>query len=101
MPEDACKSDDEERVRFGRAVWGLSTIRVSANLASSSLLSFDDNFSDTTGQAHHVKDETVRVTRLDELRVSMFGSSDRLFLKLDVQGLESSVIEGGRETFSR
>lgn len=48
-----------------------------------------------------VSKERVKVTTLDALARKHYPAGDRLFLKLDVQGYERNVLEGGPETLSR
>lgn len=45
--------------------------------------------------------ERVRVTTLSDLARRHYPAGDRLFLKLDVQGYERKVIEGGRDVLGR
>lgn len=45
--------------------------------------------------------ERVRVTTLSDLARRHYPEGDRLFLKLDVQGYERNVIEGGRDVLGR
>lgn len=48
-----------------------------------------------------ISKERVKVTTLDALARKHYPSGDRLFLKLDVQGYERNVLEGGPETLAR
>jgi FkbM family methyltransferase len=48
-----------------------------------------------------VERERVRITTLDALARRHYPAGDRLFLKLDVQGYERNVLEGGAETLPR
>ncbi len=45
--------------------------------------------------------ERVRITTLDALARRHYPAGDRLFLKLDVQGYERNVLEGGRDSLDR
>lgn len=48
-----------------------------------------------------VSKERVKVTTLDALARKHYPAGERLFLKLDVQGYERNVLEGGPETLAR
>lgn len=48
-----------------------------------------------------VGSELVRVTTLDALARRHYPTGGQLFLKLDVQGYERNVLEGGRDTLAR
>ncbi len=91
---------DCHRLALGNEV-GLRRMHVSQNLVSSSFLSFDEKFDNGTMESSYFNEETVKITRLDDLRSRIFDSRDRLFLKLDVQGFELSVLKGARESLQQ
>jgi FkbM family methyltransferase len=77
---------------------GEREIHVSEDRVSSSFLPLKDSFSEQTPRLRYVTHETVQTARLDTLRSRVFGADERVFLKLDVQGLEQDVLEGAPET---
>ena len=76
---------------------GTASIHVSANSYSSSLLPITDRCVDAAPDAAYVGTELVDVTALDLLELP----PGIAMLKLDVQGSESSVLRGARETLRR
>jgi FkbM family methyltransferase len=88
------------RVAVGAAP-GEATLHVTANSASSSLLSMGDETIGAEPATAVVADETVKVEPLDELVHDLLIGDDRVFLKVDVQGYEREVLEGAEETIRR
>ncbi|MDP9225708.1 MAG: FkbM family methyltransferase, partial [Actinomycetota bacterium] len=81
---------------------GTATMHVAANDgASSSLLPMLDLHARSAPNAHYVAEERVDIAPLDELVRPLFGDVRHMFMKLDVQGYELQVLEGGLETLGR
>lgn len=78
---------------------GSSTINVAANNgASSSFLPMLESHVSAAPNAQYVRQETVNVATVDEVVAEHVKSNARVFLKLDVQGFEKSVIQGAQHT---
>src|SRR5262249_53164368 len=74
-------------------------LHVAANAgASSSLLAMTRAHAESAPGARVVGAETVPVARLDDVGLPR---GERLFLKLDVQGGERAVLDGGAATLAR
>jgi FkbM family methyltransferase len=81
---------------------GERKMNVAANrAASSSFLPMRAQHLDAAPDAEYVGTETVRLARLDSLASDILAPDERAFAKLDVQGFESRVLDGGRKTLSR
>jgi FkbM family methyltransferase len=80
---------------------GDSTINVSANTWSSSLLPIADRHVQAAPDSVYVAQEAVKIVRLDSVAPSIVGAADSIFLKLDVQGYEREVLRGARETLGQ
>jgi len=81
---------------------GSATIHVAANEgASSSLLPMLDMHARAAPEARYVGDEQVDVSTLDDLVGAYLQALDSVFMKVDVQGYELQVLEGGREALRR
>ncbi len=65
--------------------------------ASSSILPMLDRHTTTAPEAGLVATETVQQHRLDAVWRDLAAEQSRLFLKIDVQGYERSVLAGARE----
>lgn len=78
---------------------GAGTLRVSANSVSSSLLDVLDQHVAAAPTSITVTREDVRLSTLDAELAAAPG--ERLWLKLDVQGSELDVLEGGLQTLHR
>lgn len=81
---------------------GSATIHVAANGgASSSFLPMLDLHVRSAPLAGYVADERVEVATLDDLIRSQLGDSAAVFCKMDVQGYEMQVLEGGEGTLAQ
>jgi FkbM family methyltransferase len=76
---------------------GESTINLSANSWSSSFLPLAPQHVKSAPESRYIGREAVTTSRLDSLLPRLLRIGDRIFLKLDVQGGELSVLHGGIE----
>jgi FkbM family methyltransferase len=98
------KGDDPRWVAVRCALGDRSertTINVASNSDSSSLLPFAERHLTAAPQVDYVGTEVVDVKRLDEVAPDHLRPGSRAFLKLDTQGFERHVLEGGRESLRR
>ena len=80
---------------------GQATINIAGNSESSSLLNMLPRHKVAAPHAIYVGTETVSICTLDQA-VDEYAHPDRsLFVKLDTQGFEKKIIEGGRRSLSR
>jgi FkbM family methyltransferase len=78
---------------------GDSVVHVAQNLWSSSLLPMTRMHQAADPASSYIREEAVRVARLDSLNV--IGPRDRAYLKIDVQGAEGEVLEGAAGIFDQ
>ncbi len=77
---------------------GPSSINMSENSYSSSLLDIHDISVDARPETKFVGSEAVEVKRLDSVFPEHHQAGQRVFLKIDTQGYEKNVIDGAPET---
>lgn len=78
---------------------GTISINVAGNAGeSSSVLPMLQRHQDAYPPANYVATEEVSINRLDTIASEIFQPSDVAFLKIDVQGFEKHVLEGGKAT---
>jgi FkbM family methyltransferase len=77
---------------------GDSEIHISRNSASSSLLEMEERHLRTAPEAAYVGTERISVLPLDSIWDEVVSSSDRPFLKLDVQGFELEALRGAERS---
>lgn len=75
-------------------------INVSENLVSSSILNIKDETVEFAPDTKYVGREKVNQYNLDFFLNTHFSENDRVFLKMDVQGLEKQVLEGATKTLN-
>jgi FkbM family methyltransferase len=80
---------------------GSAEINVASNGASSSLLPMEEAHRRAEPSVGYVGQETITVARLDDLAPDILAEGDRPFLKLDTQGYERAVLQGGAATLER
>ena len=80
---------------------GDAELNVAGNSASSSLLEMKERQLESAPEARYVGTEKVRVARLDSIWPELAGDGDRVYLKLDVQGLELQVLKGAEASLPR
>lgn len=76
-------------------------INVSGRSSSSSLLGIAHAHVDAMKDTAYVRQEKIRVARLDSLRDQLFTQSEHLYLKIDVQGFEKHVLSGAQATLAQ
>jgi FkbM family methyltransferase len=77
---------------------GEGSINVASNLMSSSLLAMGERHRRAIETVEIVRTEGVKVRRLDDLDL---GGAGPIYIKLDVQGAELSVLTGAELTLAR
>jgi FkbM family methyltransferase len=77
---------------------GEANVNVAGNSYSSSLLPMLDLHVANAPDSAYRGQQQVSIHRLDSLQARWSGAKERLFLKVDVQGLEKDVINGAPET---
>jgi FkbM family methyltransferase len=83
------------RVALGDAD-GNQRMHVARNTWSSSLLDIEVRAVAAVPDSAYVRTEDVQTSKLDSLQEELLGDTDRVFLKLDVQGLELKVLRGAQ-----
>ena len=80
---------------------GGATINIAGNSWSSSLLPMAPLHAQSAPESEYVGTQLVTTVRLDTLRGDLIDPADRIYMKLDVQGLELPVLRGAAETLSQ
>lgn len=73
---------------------GTSSIHVSKNSPSSSLLPMTSLHSEAAPGSEYVQEEKIEVKTLDHIYESLGIADENVFLKIDTQGYEQKVLEG-------
>ncbi len=77
---------------------GTATIHISKNSVSSSMLPMSDFLAATAPETKYISSEEIKIRRLDSF-VKEQHFNERLFLKIDAQGLESKILAGAENCF--
>lgn len=72
-----------------------STINISENSYSSSLLDIHDISIEAVPETKYIGKETITVKRLDSVFRDFYTGNQQVYLKIDTQGYEKNVLEGG------
>jgi len=95
--------DDKWRVHQRCAIGdfdGEIDINVSANSVSSSVLPMLEAHSSAAVKSAYVGTEKVPIFRLDSVTPDYLSAASRAFVKIDTQGFEWQVLDGGSETLA-
>jgi FkbM family methyltransferase len=101
--EAACRTDANwecRRIAIGAADEE-AELHVAGNSSSSSLLEMESQHLSAAPESRYVTTERVAVRRLDSLRHELVRPDARVYLKLDVQGLELDALRGAEETLAQ
>lgn len=80
---------------------GAISINVAGNSAeSSSVLPMLQKHQDAYPPANYVGTEDAQIHRLDTIAPQILAPADRYFVKVDVQGFEKHVLDGGKSTIN-
>jgi FkbM family methyltransferase len=77
------------------------TIRISANSESSSILPMLDLHLEACPSSAYIKEQPAKIKRLDMFLPQTIDESDRLMIKIDVQGYELKALKGAGKFLSR
>jgi FkbM family methyltransferase len=76
-------------------------INIAGNSVSSSLLPMLDSHASAAEGSAYVGSEHVPINRLDSVASNYIHEYDRYFIKIDTQGFEWQVLDGGLETLAK
>lgn len=79
---------------------GRQTINIASNSDSSSLLAMADQHRAAAPEVDYVGQEEIEVARLDDVAPAHLEDGSRPFLKIDTQGFEKQVLDGGADTLA-
>lgn len=80
---------------------GETTINVSKNSVSSSLLDNLPQLTESAPEAAFVEKETIKIHQLDSIYTDLDLQGKNVYLKIDTQGYEEMVLKGAEETLSK
>ena len=80
---------------------GKAEMNVAMNTVSSSLLNMLPRHLEGAPQSRYVRREQICVRRIDSIIDNYLKSGERLYAKIDTQGFEGAVIEGGENSLNR
>ena len=80
---------------------GTTTLHLSGNSASSSILPMLPSHMSAAPESRYIGSETVDLRTLDRVNTEFLTNTERVFLKLDVQGFEYKVLQGAEQFLRR
>ncbi len=79
---------------------GVASIHISGHSPSSSILPMTDLHYDASPGSEYLNDEEIEIKTLDSIYDTLGIGSENVFLKVDTQGYEKKVLEGGQRALS-
>jgi FkbM family methyltransferase len=80
---------------------GTTTLNLAGNSASSSVLPMLSSHVRAAPESRYIGSETVDLRTLDSIGTELATDTERIFLKLDVQGFEYNVLQGAEQFLRR
>ncbi len=80
---------------------GNTEINIAGNLDSSSLLEMKATHTNSAPESAYVGKEEVCINKLDTIFYNHYEENDKVFLKIDTQGFEKSVLAGAENSLSK
>lgn len=80
---------------------GTITLNLAGNSASSSVLPMLPSHATAAPESRYIGSETVDLRTLDSVSTGFVTKTERIFLKLDVQGFEYQVLQGAEQFLNR
>ncbi len=80
---------------------GTITLNIAGNSASSSVLPMLPSHATAAPESRYIGSETVDLRTLDSVSAGFVTKTERIFLKLDVQGFEYQVLQGAAQFINR
>lgn len=80
---------------------GKTTINISKNSVSSSLLDSLPELTQSAPEASFIKKEEIEIKKLDSIFAALNIENKNIYLKIDTQGYESLVLDGARESLKK
>lgn len=78
-----------------------TTINIAANYDSSSLFDMLPAHAEAAPHAKYIGKEEIKIKTMDEVLSDIVEPNESIFLKIDVQGYEHRIIEGGGESLNK
>ena len=80
----------------------ISSINISNNSVSSSILDISEDQTLTSSKVHFIGKETIFIKKLDTVFDNYITSkSERVFLKIDAQGYEGKILKGAEKSLNK
>jgi len=80
---------------------GTISLNLAGNSVSSSVLPMLPSHVSAAPESHYIGSETVDLRTLDSISTELATDTERIFLKLDVQGFEYKVLQGAEQLLCR
>ena len=77
---------------------GEAEINIAGNLSSSSLLEMLPSHLKSAPQSKYIGKETIVVKKLDSIFENYYADKDNVYIKIDAQGYEKSILDGAEKS---
>lgn len=102
LSRNSAKDDNWQAFNYALGNFdGQTTINVSKNSASSSILQMLPLHADKAAESVFIDSEAIEIRKLDSIFNEFYRSGDKIFMKIDTQGYEKNVLEGVKESITK